>query len=86
MRLTSPIVILIGILIILNSCKSSVKQPEEKYMGWNTYAGSKDGSRYSANEKITPQNVASLKVAWTYSSQDKDTPPETATRNKDPSH
>ncbi|HEY8931152.1 MAG TPA: PQQ-binding-like beta-propeller repeat protein [Mucilaginibacter sp.] len=39
---------------------------------WRTYAGSKDGNRYSANAEITPANVARLKVAWTYSSKDKD--------------
>lgn len=39
---------------------------------WHTYAGSKDGNRYSTNAQITPANVGQLKVAWTYSSKDKD--------------
>jgi quinoprotein glucose dehydrogenase len=40
--------------------------------GWRTYAGSKDGDRYSSNDQITLKNVGDLKVAWTYSSKDKD--------------
>ena len=42
------------------------------YKAWATYAGTKDGSRYSTIENITLQNVSNLKVAWTYSSKDKD--------------
>jgi quinoprotein glucose dehydrogenase len=41
--------------------------------GWPTYAGTKEGNRYSSNEQITLQNVNKLKVAWTYSSNDRDT-------------
>jgi quinoprotein glucose dehydrogenase len=41
--------------------------------GWRTYAGSKEGNRYSSNQQITLQNVAQLKVAWVYSSKDRDT-------------
>jgi quinoprotein glucose dehydrogenase len=43
------------------------------HSGWGTYAGSKDGNRYSSNEQITTRNVSTLKVAWIYSSHDKDT-------------
>ncbi|ANH81674.1 pyrrolo-quinoline quinone [Niabella ginsenosidivorans] len=42
------------------------------YNEWHTYAGSKDGNRYSPNTQITPANVSQLKVAWSYSSGDKD--------------
>ena len=42
------------------------------YKGWKSYAGTKDAMRYSANDQITKQNVSQLKVAWTYSSGDKD--------------
>ncbi len=54
-------------LSLLVSCK---KHPNAS--GWSTYAGSKDGDRYSSDEQITPTNVSQLKVAWTYSSGDKD--------------
>jgi quinoprotein glucose dehydrogenase len=53
------------------SCKEeSIKKD---YTGWSAYAGSKDGIRYSSNEQITPENVSQLKVAWRFSSNDKDT-------------
>jgi quinoprotein glucose dehydrogenase len=42
------------------------------YSGWGNYAGTKDGSRYSSNTQITPENVSQLEVAWTYISGDKD--------------
>ena len=35
---------------------------------WNTYLGDKASSQYSALQQITPENVAGLKVAWTYRS------------------
>jgi quinoprotein glucose dehydrogenase len=58
-------------LLFLISCqeRSATTSP---YSEWKTYAGSKDGSRYSSNDQITLQNVAQLQVAWTFSSNDKD--------------
>ena len=52
------------------SCKQSV--PAD-YSGWRTYAGTKEGNRYSSNTQINTTNVAQLQVAWTYSTHDKDT-------------
>ncbi|MCU7549742.1 hypothetical protein OCK74_11490 [Chitinophagaceae bacterium LB-8] len=51
------------------SCKDSIslKSLKKKYSGWSTYAGSKEGIRYSSNEQITVQNVSQLQVAWVYS-------------------
>ena len=43
------------------------------YTGWRTYAGSKDGIRYSSNEQINTGNVAQLRPVWTFSTGDKDT-------------
>lgn len=54
------------------SCKNTDTDLAQ-YSGWKTYAGSKDGSRYSSNEQITTGNVAQLQVAWSYSTHDKDT-------------
>lgn len=54
------------------SCKNTAETPKD-YSGWTTYAGSKDGIRYSSNEEINTSNVTQLQVAWTYSSGDKDT-------------
>jgi quinoprotein glucose dehydrogenase len=57
------------IMCILISCKKHSSLPDS---GWQTYAGSKEGNRYSSNAQITLKNVNQLKVAWTYSSRDKD--------------
>src|SRR5687768_15828542 len=54
------------------SCKES-SSPLYDYSGWGAYAGSKDGARYSSNDQINDGNVSQLQVAWTYSSNDKDT-------------
>ncbi|HEY4324144.1 MAG TPA: PQQ-binding-like beta-propeller repeat protein [Mucilaginibacter sp.] len=56
---------------VLISCKK--KSSGTGTDGWSAYAGTKEGNRYSSNEQITLQNVNKLKVAWTYSSNDKDT-------------
>jgi quinoprotein glucose dehydrogenase len=70
------VALLLSVFII--SCFISCKNASEpvnpaSYAGWSAYAGTKDGNRYSSNNQITPENVAQLKVAWTYSSHDKDT-------------
>ncbi|MEQ1586168.1 MAG: PQQ-binding-like beta-propeller repeat protein [Cyclobacteriaceae bacterium] len=57
------------------SCKEKTD-----YSGWSTYAGSKEGNRYSSNTHITPENVSLLEVAWTYTSGDKD--PDNRTQNQ----
>ena len=60
-------------LLVLVSCRQQpVNYPPIGYEGWTNYGGTKDGSRYSAAEQITLKNVSGLKVAWTYSSHDKD--------------
>jgi quinoprotein glucose dehydrogenase len=50
------------------SCKSNTPD----YSTWATYAGTKDGNRYSSNDQITINNVSRLEVAWTYATGDKD--------------
>jgi quinoprotein glucose dehydrogenase len=42
------------------------------YSQWRTYAGSKDGMRYSSDDEININNVTQLEVTWKYSSKDKD--------------
>ncbi|SHN27730.1 PQQ-binding-like beta-propeller repeat protein [Mucilaginibacter sp. OK098] len=65
-----PLFCLLLAISAITSCKkhSSASDNSE----WRTYAGSKEGNRYSSNEQITLANVSQLKVAWTYSSNDKD--------------
>src|SRR5438067_12768149 len=68
------ILALIATPIIFFNCKSYRKEvAEADYSSWRTYAGSRDGIRYSSNDQITTKNVSQLPVAWTYSSNDKDT-------------
>ncbi len=38
--------------------------------GWPAYGGDEGGQRYSAARQITPANVATLSVAWSYSTGD----------------
>jgi len=64
-------VAIVSFVLICSSCKNA--SSDKDYSGWNTYAGSKDGIRYSSNDQINRNNVSKLKVAWTYSSRDKDT-------------
>ena len=59
-------------LVVTFSCKKS-NQFNADFTGWQTYAGSKEGNRYSANQQINLKNVHTLKIAWTYSTHDKDT-------------
>jgi quinoprotein glucose dehydrogenase len=57
--------------ITISSCKKQTTGTDNS--GWATYAGSKTGNRYSSNWQINLQNVKQLKVAWVYSSHDKNT-------------
>jgi quinoprotein glucose dehydrogenase len=64
-------------LSLILSCEDKEKSD---YSGWQTYAGSKEGNRYSSNTHITPENVSQLEVAWTFSSDDKD--PDNRSQNQ----
>lgn len=68
---------LLSLLSILSvvycSCKNKSATNTADYSGWRTYAGTKEGNRYSSNEEINLNNVSKLKVAWTYSTHDRDT-------------
>ena len=57
-------------LASIASCKKSV--PVVADSGWRTYAGSKLGDRYLAEDQINLKNVNQLKVIWTFSTHDKD--------------
>lgn len=56
--------------LVLTSCENSYKK---YYNSWTAYSGTKDGNRYSSGDEINVDNVAQLKRAWTYSTNDKDT-------------
>ena len=60
------------LLIVLTAASFVSCKHTSDYSGWTTYAGSKEGNRYSSNEEITANNINQLEIAWTYSSNDKD--------------
>lgn len=63
----------IFISLIIISCRNSPKNLSHSYSTWETYAGTPDASRYSSHDQINTGNVSKLKVAWRYSTNDKDT-------------
>ncbi|MGZ5190982.1 MAG: c-type cytochrome, partial [Flavisolibacter sp.] len=73
MKKTFPIFLSCLILLFISNCKIDKIKIDEDFSGWRTYAGDKTGSRYSSNDQINTENVTQLQVAWTYSSNDKDT-------------
>ena len=52
----------VGIPALLHAQRRSVD--------WPVYGGGTDNVRYSTLRQITPDNVARLRVAWTYESHD----------------
>ncbi len=58
---------LLGFAFILLQCSSN---KDTDYSKWTNYGGTKDASRYSSLEQITPENVNQLQVAWEYHSGD----------------
>jgi quinoprotein glucose dehydrogenase len=61
---------LLLVISVVSSCKK--KSQALTNSEWRAYAGSKEGNRYSSDDQITLVNVSQLKVAWTYSTNDKD--------------
>ena len=45
----------------------SVWPQSAPYSTWRDYAGSADSAQYSSLRQVTRENVAQLKVAWSYS-------------------
>ena len=43
---------------------------QSRNVDWPIYGGTTDNTRYSTLDQITPANVASLQVAWTYDTHD----------------
>src|SRR3954453_13339750 len=52
--------------LLLLTCVSMLMSPPD----WPHYGGRPEQTRYSTLTQITPANVASLKVAWTYDTKD----------------
>src|SRR5215216_1266274 len=54
-------------LVLLASL--SVTSPGQS-VDWSMFGGSPDNTHFTTLSQITPANVASLKVAWTYETKD----------------
>lgn len=48
-------------------------QPDETYVDWNVYGGSKKNIKYSGLKQIDTSNVQNLQIAWVYNTGDADT-------------
>lgn len=64
--LRSLILLLPAPIFVLLSCTEDVSD----YSKWTNYGGTKDASRYSSLDEITPENVSLLQVAWEYHAGD----------------
>ncbi|HEY4075685.1 MAG TPA: PQQ-binding-like beta-propeller repeat protein, partial [Rhizomicrobium sp.] len=79
-RQLAALAVLIG--LALTACDGKPKSYDHTggvVDGWSVWGHSPSGQRYSANTQITPDNVADLKVAWTYRTGDLSKPGEKAT-------
>ncbi len=66
------LIVITALSEIVISCHTTNTSSAD-YSGWDTYAGSKDGLRYSSNDQINSGNVSTLKVSWSFCTGDKDT-------------
>src|SRR5260370_10037804 len=53
-------------LVLFSSSPALAQQPATTSDGWNSYGADPGGSRYSIASQISRENVAQLKVAWTF--------------------
>lgn len=58
----------LGSLMLLTACQP---KSSSEFTTWSIYRGDEGSNAYSQLDQITPENVAQLKVAWTYRSGDK---------------
>ena len=70
MKIKTTIVLLIGAIFFLNTTLRIKKTTTDGNGDWGDYLGGADRNHYSELTQINPQNVANLKVAWTYSTAD----------------
>jgi quinoprotein glucose dehydrogenase len=56
--------------LLLLCLAPSALLPQGKNVDWPVYGGNSDHSHYSTLAQITPANVSTLRVAWTYETRD----------------
>ncbi|MBL7814842.1 MAG: PQQ-binding-like beta-propeller repeat protein [Saprospiraceae bacterium] len=67
---TTKLLLLLGSLVLATSAYWQIYVPKEGDEDWADYLGGADRNHYSNLTQINPQNVANLKVAWTYATAD----------------
>ena len=70
MKIKTTVALLIGTIFFLNSTVKIKNATANGNTDWADYLGGADRNHYSALTQINPENVANLKVAWTYSTAD----------------
>lgn len=60
------------VVVLFTACKKTEQSTFDNYNGWEHYAGTPSGVRYSALSQIDKDNVKQLTKVWEYSSGDKD--------------
>lgn len=72
MYIKKPIFVFVLAVLLVVGCTTSEKDPlpKREYTTWSSYLGDSGRSHYSALSQITPENVAGLKVAWSYEAPD----------------
>jgi quinoprotein glucose dehydrogenase len=58
------------VLLVLSFVCAAASEAPRNPANWPTYGGDAGGRRYSAAGQITPQNVASLEIAWQFRTGD----------------
>lgn len=58
------------IAVIFAGCGTDNKKDPKDYTSWFSYLGGPDRNHFTTLSQITPENVANLKVAWSYSAPD----------------
>ena len=66
---------IIGLLLLIlgmGSCEENIKEApaQKEFTTWSSYLGDAGRTHFSTLSQITKENVTSLKVAWTYQSED----------------
>ena len=70
MKIITTIALLISTIFFINFTVKIKNAPTDGNVDWADYLGGADRNHYSELTQINPQNVANLKVAWTYSTAD----------------
>ncbi len=58
------------LVLALSACDRSSRSPAADDGNWPVYGGNADNTHFSRLNQITPANVATLEVAWTYDTGD----------------